>query len=113
MRLFSGANRIDQELFKDTKMDYQGEVAFFAVNSKYRGIGLGKKLFQAVKDYMRSQKIQNFFLYTDTSCNYPFYEHQGMKRRSTRAYILDKTETLTMFLYDYDMKGKASENRTA
>lgn len=59
-RFFSGVEEIDQQLLQDTQTEYQGEIAFFAVNSRYRGIGLGKKLFDAAQDYMRTQRIRNF-----------------------------------------------------
>ena len=102
-RFFSGVEEIDQQLLQDTQTEYQGEIAFFAVNSRYRGIGLGKKLFDAAQDYMRTQRIRNFFLFTDTTCNYPFYERRGMERRGERVHTFaakGKSGTLTMFIYD-------------
>ena len=85
-RFFSGVEEIDRQLLQDTQTEYQGEIAFFAVNSRYRGIGLGKKLFDAARDYMRNRRISNFFLFTDTTCNYPFYERRGMERRGERVH---------------------------
>ena len=93
----------DRQLLQDTQTEYQGEIAFFAVNSRYRGIGLGKKLFDAARDYMRNRRISNFFLFTDTTCNYPFYERRGMERRGERVPTFaatGKSGTLTMFIYD-------------
>ena len=90
-RFFSGVEEIDQQLLQDTQTEYQGEIAFFAVNSRYRGIGLGKKLFDAARDYMRNRRISNFFLFTDTTCNYPFYERRGMERRGgARPHLCGK-----------------------
>ena len=74
-KIFSNVEKIDDQLLKDSPVDYQGEVAFFVINAKYRGMGLGKKLFEAAQDYMKGQQISSFFLFTDTTCNYPFYEH--------------------------------------
>ena len=102
-RFFSGVEEIDRQLLQDTQTEYQGEIAFFAVNSRYRGIGLGKKLFDAARDYMRNRRISNFFLFTDTTCNYPFYERRGMERRGERVHTFAakrKSGTLTMFIYD-------------
>ena len=53
---------------------------------------------------MRSQKIQSFYLFTDTSCNYGFYEHQGMKCRQKKKHHFDVNGLpgeMTFFLYDY------------
>ena len=102
-RFFSGVEEIDRQLLQDTQTEYQGEIAFFAVNSRYRGIGLGKKLFDAARDYMRNRRISNFFLFTDTTCNYPFYERRGMERRGERVHPFaakGKSGTLTRFIYD-------------
>lgn len=103
-RFFKGVNGIDAALLKESAKDYQGEVAFFALDSRCRGKGIGKKLFHTLLDYMQSESLHNFYLYTDTSCNYGFYEHQGMTRQCQKKYSMDikghKTE-MTFFLYDY------------
>ena len=79
-RAFSGINQVDKELLKESKKEYPGELSFFALDERYRGLGIGKKLFRVLLDYMEQQKIPRFYLYTDNSCNYGFYEHQGMRR---------------------------------
>lgn len=101
--VFKNVNDIDRQLLKKSNIKYQGELAFFAVCSECRGLGLGKKLYEKLVSYMQSQQIENFFLYTDTSCNYPFYEHQGLKQRCKISHnfsIKDKREEMTFFLYD-------------
>ena len=111
-KIFSSVEKIDEQLLKDSPIDYQGEVAFFAVNSKYRGIGLGKKWFEAAQDYMKGQQINNFFLFTDTTCNYPFYEHRGMKRRGEHTHTFEakgQSGTLTLFIYDYQKEETENE----
>ena len=79
--IFGGVNDIDKALLAEAQTQYQGEVAFFAVSSSVRGKGVGKMLYRKMLDYMRAHSIEKFFLFTDTSCNYGFYEHQGMQRR--------------------------------
>lgn len=111
-KIFSSVEKIDAQLLKDSPVDYQGEVAFFAVNSKYRGIGLGNKLFEAAQNYMKGQQISSFFLFTDTTCNYPFYEHRGMKRRGEHPHTFKakcQSGTLTLFIYDCQMEGNENE----
>ena len=91
------------------KEKYKGELAFFAISEKCRGKGLGKKLFQTVVDYMKSQDISNFYLFTDTSCNYPFYEHMGLTRRCEKKQIIDikgEKGDMTFFIYDYQIGEK-------
>lgn len=64
---------------------YEGELAFFALNEDYRGMGLGRKLFDEAKKYMEKEEIPDFYLFTDTSCNYKFYEHMGLKREKKKC----------------------------
>lgn len=77
---------------------------FFAISSKARGKGIGKKMFCNMLEYMKLQNINDFYLFTDTTCNYGFYEHQGMNRcdeKSKTFLIHGKEAKMTFFLYDY------------
>ena len=56
-------------------------------------------LFHSVLAYMKSQSISDFYLYTDTSCNFGFYEHQGMVRQQLVNMKGQKVE-LEFYLYD-------------
>ncbi len=103
-KIFGNVETIDKELLNQCQTPYGGELAFFAVSPKYRGQGLGEKLFKKAVNYMQSQNISDFYLFTDTSCNYGFYEHQGMKRKHTKKYTFDiksQLESMNFFIYDY------------
>ena len=102
-RFFLEVEKIDHELL-DPCSPYDGELAFFAVSKTCRGMGIGKALFQKAMEYMRSQSIGSFYLFTDTSCNCGFYEHQGMQRKAGQMYSMkmgELTENFEFFLYDY------------
>ncbi len=106
-KIFKCVQEIDKELLAACKKDYKGELAFFAISEKCRGKGLGRKLFQTVVDYMKSQNISEFYLFTDTSCNYPFYEHLGLTRRCEKKRSIDvKKEKgdMVFFIYDYQIR---------
>ena len=103
-KMFGGVDGIDQELLKKTGVDYPGELAFFAIDESCRGKGLGRKLFEALVRYMQSQDISRFYLFTDTSCNYAFYEHLGMMRQAEKQQTIQAGKEqgeMTFFLYDY------------
>lgn len=103
-KIFRCVDSIDKELLRRCSTRYQGELAFFAISKNCRGKGIGKALFQSVVDYMQSQKIHNFYLFTDTSCNYGFYEHHGMKRQQQKKHsftVNGLSKEMTFFLYDY------------
>ncbi len=103
-KMFGGVDGIDKELLKKTGVDYPGELAFFAIDESCRGKGLGRKLFEALVRYMQSQDISRFYLFTDTSCNYAFYEHLGMMRQAEKQQTIQAGKEqgeMTFFLYDY------------
>ena len=103
-KIFACVQGVNRELLSSCNQAYKGEVTFFAIHEKCRGKGLGRKLFQTVVDYMKSRGISAFYLFTDTSCNYPFYEHLGLTRRCDKKQVVDvkgEQGEMTFFLYDY------------
>lgn len=104
--IFKDVDTIDKRLLSRSPANYGGEIAFFAVNPDFQGKGIGKKLFHALQDYMKTENIPDFYLFTDTSCNYRFYEHQGMTRRcrETSSFQIGQRESkMSFFLYDYHL----------
>ena len=102
-RIFRNVSGIDKALSERSRNDYEGEVAFFAVAPEYRGRHIGTLLFEQMLSYMKKEAIRRFYLYTDTSCNYGFYESHGMKRAAEEKEtftIKGKQEEMTFFLYD-------------
>ena len=105
-KIFACVQGIDKELLSPCNKEYKGELAFFAISETCRGKGLGRKLFQTVVDYMKSKGISEFYLFTDTSCNYPFYKHLGLTRRCEKSQLIDvngEKGNMTFFIYEYQM----------
>lgn len=101
--IFRSVNDIDQILLQERKKAYQGELAFFAIGEECRGKGIGAKLFAEVREYMRQQGVENYYLYTDTSCNFGFYEHMGMQRCGEKKKIfeiLGQQAEMQFYLYE-------------
>lgn len=76
------------------------------VDSSCRGKGIGKQLFQLALDYMKEQKLDTFYLFTDTSCNYRFYELQGMIRKGEKNLTFNmkgQSAKMNFFIYDYNI----------
>lgn len=107
LRIFSGINSVDKQLLKQRGKKYDGELCFFAVDGSCRGAGIGKRLFYEVQNYFQKQGVGSFYLYTDSSCNYGFYEHQGMKRCAERlvSVPIGVENQMHFFLYE----GKTAE----
>lgn len=103
LNFYRDVDDIDGQLLKRCDKDYKGEISLFALSPEYRGLGIGKKLFDCLLAYMKSQSIEDFYLYTDTSCNFGFYEHQGMKRQQQYKQLVNlrgQNGNLEFYLYD-------------
>lgn len=103
MKIFGSVNGIDQQLLKENHRSYPAELALFAVSPICRGKGIGKQLFQAAMNYMKQENLNEFYLFTDTSCNYGFYEHQGMKRCCEKKHIFQvagQNAEMRFFIYE-------------
>ena len=64
----------------------------------------GDPIMRLDLDYLKEQKLDEFYLFTDTSCNYGFYEHQGMRRRCEKEHIFNingQTAKMSFFIYEY------------
>ena len=102
-KIFENVTGIDRELLRESGKNYPAELALFVVSPSCRGQGVGKALFQAALDYTGQQKLDEIYLFTDTSCNYGFYEHQGMRRRCEREHLFHingKAASMRFFIYD-------------
>lgn len=104
LNFYKSVDDIDSQLLKQCNKDYKGEIALFALSPEYRGLGIGKMLFHCLLAYMKSQSISDFYLYTDTSCNFGFYEHQGMVRQQQYKHLVNmKGQKGELEFYLYDM----------
>lgn len=91
------------EIIKGRKDDFQGCIQLFIVSKESRGLGIGKTLISHLFNYMRSMNVQSLYLYTDTRCNYGFYDNQNFKRLNEKEIYFDSLkEKLNVFLYGYE-----------
>ena len=105
-KIFRSVAGIDRELLAEVGEAYPAELALFAVSDACRGKGIGKQLFEAGLSYLRKEGLKRFYLFTDTTYNYGFYEHQGLRRRCERphAFIIGgKSNQMNFFIYDYEL----------
>ncbi|MGB6177668.1 GNAT family N-acetyltransferase [Carnobacterium sp.] len=99
-KLFREVNQIDKNFLKNTPIEFDSELAFFVLDENQRGLGIGKNLYQLFLDYLAAEELTSFFLFTDTTCNYGFYDHQGLHRlQEEKLYFPNLKETTHFYLY--------------
>ena len=106
IKMFKGFDSIDQSLLKETQRAFYGELSFFAVKEKTRGTGVGNHLYDSLMEYFKERGIENFYLFTDTSCNFGFYEHKGVERIGEKTIDFKPYDdrAMTFFLYSKDIE---------
>ncbi|MFD0704769.1 GNAT family N-acetyltransferase [Alloscardovia venturai] len=55
------------------------ELRLFMMSPLSRGKGVGKKLLSCAEDSMRQSGAHQYYLYTDTECDYSFYDHRRLE----------------------------------
>ncbi|MGE7022446.1 GNAT family N-acetyltransferase [Solibacillus cecembensis] len=102
-KAFSKIQGIYKELIQGKQDSFQGCIQLFIVSEESRGLGVGKSLIADVSFYMQSMDVESMYLYTDTNCNYGFYDSQNFKRLNEKEIYMDAAkEKFTVFLYGYD-----------
>lgn len=105
-KVFAKIEEIDEKLLKESAVDYMGEICFFVVDKNFRSLGIGKTLFESMVYNMKNEGVKNFFLFTDTTCNYGFYEHFGLVRKGESREVLasngEKRE-INFYIYEYSI----------
>lgn len=102
-RFFEEVDQIYEKLLSGQSRHYEGELSFFAIHPDYRGLGIGGALYRRFLDYVKSGKIRYFYVFTDTTCNYGFYECQNMIRCGTEEVTLQvngRPEGFLFFIYE-------------
>lgn len=65
---------------KDAGNAYDAEIVLFMVDPDMQGNGIGSHLFNWMLDEFRKAGVKNYFLLTDTTCDFSFYDHKGLNR---------------------------------
>lgn len=94
-----------KKLSKGTKRKFDVEVELFVVDVNTQGKGIGKGLFTRFIEVAKARKAQSFSLFTDTECNFGFYDAQGMKRYGAEECLIHKkgrTVPLEVYMYGID-----------
>ncbi|MEG2354000.1 MAG: GNAT family N-acetyltransferase [Clostridium sp.] len=103
LKEFSLITQTYKEIMEGKKDNFQGCVQLFIVSEESRGLGIGKSLVSKLSDYMKTMDVKSLYLYTDTRCNYGFYDSQNFNRIAEKEICFDSNnEKLNIFLYSYN-----------
>lgn len=103
LKEFSKITDAYKELIAGRKDNFQGCIQLFIVSKESRGLGVGKTLLGYLFDYMKNMDVKSLYVYTDTRCNYKFYDSQNFKLINEKNIYFNTISTdLDVFLYEYD-----------
>lgn len=103
LKEFSKITDTYKELIKKKENTFQGCIQLFVVYGESRGLGVGKNLIKYLFDYMKSMNVKSLYLFTDTRCNYGFYDSQNFNRIDEKEVYFDSIgSSLNIFLYSYN-----------
>ncbi|MDQ0459253.1 GNAT family N-acetyltransferase [Clostridium sardiniense] len=103
LKEFSKITDAYKELIEGKKDNFQGCIQLFIVSKESRGLGIGKSLLGYLFDYMKSMDVKSLYVYTDTRCNYKFYDSQNFKLiNEKKIYFNTLNMDLDVFLYEYE-----------
>lgn len=100
--IVDGANfeiKAAYQLLEESKIDYEGSIELFAVLEEAQGTGIGGRLFKEMISYFKKHHVNNYYLFTDTTCNYGFYDYKGLRRNGTIPY--HNESGFEFYMYDY------------
>lgn len=67
-------------------LDTEAELELFAVASAARGTGVGGELWRRLLASLKERNVEAYFLHTDSTCDFGFYEHKGLDRVAERLH---------------------------
>ena len=94
-----------KELMGDKEQQFDGELTLLIVDKQYRRVGIGKTLIHQFLEYMKQTKAKNFYLLTDTMCQYTFYDRQGFRKiGKQKVNLVNELKEIEIYLYDKDIE---------
>ena len=106
LKIFRELNQQNRRMFKEQGEKFDGELIYLNIMRNKKGKGLGNQRWEDTKNYIKNSGGKNFFFFTDTTCDYKFYEKKGCRRIAASEKILDiggQRKHLEMYLYKYDL----------
>ena len=107
MQKFSVAeSKVNRQMVADAWDGEENELVLLIISVETRGKGVGSAMWQRASDYFASVGVARAYFFTDSTCDWQYYEHRGMKRLAETTFDQHKESLLPerMFLYEYEIK---------
>lgn len=107
---YAGFEAVYRRLRATHASQIPNELTLFAVDASTRGHGVGTHLYASFTRHLEKRRQHSFFLFTDDTLSYRFYEKMGMTRRGTAPHsvLLDGQLTdIEVYLYTHDLTGQS------
>ncbi|ENX58006.1 MULTISPECIES: GNAT family N-acetyltransferase [Acinetobacter] len=97
---------LNEKLLLESGKTFAASLNFFILDERYQGLGIGNKLYSLFIDYLQDKKIKDFFLFTDNSSNFQFYERKGLLKIAEEKYSWggDVEDAELYYLYEGQVK---------
>lgn len=105
IKQYKGITKIYKDLMKKADKKFDGVLTVFVVSKECQGYGIGKKLLSYFFDYEKQNNVKNIYVYTDSKCNYKFYDSQGFNKINEDTFNVKTNNNqfyLDIFLYEYN-----------
>ena len=102
IKAYRDFSKIYKELIQGREEDFDGELTLLLVDENYRGTGIGKQLTQRFLNHMKKAGGQSIYVYTDTGCNYGFYDRLGFvkaAKREEKIEVEKGNRDMSVYLY--------------
>ena len=62
------------------KKEFDGELVLFVTDTSVQRHGIGTTLLRQFYQFMEQNNSKNIYLFTDTTCNYGYYQKKGYRQ---------------------------------
>ncbi|WP_418969730.1 GNAT family N-acetyltransferase [Alloscardovia omnicolens] len=87
MQIFEDDAVRTHDLAQSAAQSSGAELRLFMIAPHARGLGVGKQLLASAENSMRLSGARRYYLYTDSECDYSFYDHRGMTRATQALQV--------------------------
>lgn len=91
---FMETEKLDEELLREAGRDFDAELVLLIVSGEHKGFGIGGHLYQNFLSYLEKEGLKSFYLFTDSSCDYGFYEQKKLTRIGQKTFYWEENAEL-------------------